>query len=266
MNAPVKTIAAEPMTLRRREGAVETVILNRPAQYNSIPGAMIEEIRFALEDISRDEGVRAVVIAGSGKAFCAGHDLKEMMGNRSHESTRDLFERCCRMMMTIQRMPQPVIARVHGMATAAGCQLVAMCDLAVAAESATFATSGIALGLFCTTPGVAVARNLLRKNALEMLLTGEFIDARKAQAWGLVNRVVADAELDAELKRLIDAIVSKPREVIALGKKVFYEQVEMPIEQAYGVASEAMACNMMLADTAEGVGAFIAKRKPNWIS
>ncbi|HZR70526.1 MAG TPA: enoyl-CoA hydratase [Burkholderiales bacterium] len=261
MNAPV---AAEPAILRRREGGVETVILNRPAQYNSIPGAMIEDIRLALEDIAGDEAVRAVVITGSGKAFCAGHDLKEMMANRSHDFIRDLFQRCCRMMMTIQRMPQPVIARVHGMATAAGCQLVAMCDLAVAAESASFATSGVTLGLFCTTPGVAVARNLLRKPALEMLLTGEFIDARKAQAWGLVNRVAPDVALDAEVKRLVDAIISKPRDVIALGKKVFYEQVELSMTQAYEVASEAMACNMMLDDTAEGVSAFIAKRKPNW--
>lgn len=264
MHAPEKAVRAEPTILRRKAGAIETIVLNRAAQYNSIPGAMIEEIRLALEDIAGAEDVRAVVIAGSGKAFCAGHDLKEMMANRSHEFTHALFERCCRMMMTIQRMPQPVIARVHGMATAAGCQLVAMCDLAVAAESATFATSGIALGLFCTTPGVAVARNLLRKNALEMLLTGEFIDARKAQAWGLVNRVVPDAELDAELQRLVDAIVSKPREVIALGKKVFYQQIEMPIEQAYSVAAEAMACNMLLENTAEGVGAFIEKRKPRW--
>ncbi|TAK43672.1 MAG: enoyl-CoA hydratase [Betaproteobacteria bacterium] len=264
MNAPEKTLAGEPQILRRKQGAVETLILNRPAQYNSIPGAMIDAIRAALDDIARDEGVRAVVIAGSGKAFCAGHDLKEMMANRSHASTRELFDRCCRMMMTIQRMPQPVIARVHGMATAAGCQLVAMCDLAVAAETATFATSGITLGLFCTTPGVAVARNLLRKNALEMLLTGEFIDARKAQAWGLVNRVVPDAELDGEVKRLIDSIISKPRDVIALGKKLFYEQIELPIAQAYGVAAEGMACNLMLDNTAEGVGAFLAKRKPNW--
>ncbi|TAK41752.1 MAG: enoyl-CoA hydratase [Betaproteobacteria bacterium] len=264
MNAPEKTPAGDPLILRRRQGAVETLSLNRPAQYNSLPGAMLDEIRAALEDISRDEGVRAVVIAGSGKAFCAGHDLKEMMANRDHAFTRALFDRCSRMMMTIQRMPQPVIARVHGMATAAGCQLVAMCDLAVAAESARFATSGIALGLFCTTPGVAVARNLLRKNALEMLLTGEFIDARKAQAWGLVNRVVPDAELDAELARLVDSIVSKPRDVIALGKKLFYEQIELPIAQAYGVAAEGMACNMMLDSTAEGVGAFLAKRSPNW--
>lgn len=264
MNAPATAVATEPTLLRRREGFVETLILNRPAQYNSIPGAMIEDIRLALEDISRAEDVRAVIIAASGRAFCAGHDLKEMLANHTHDFTRDLFDRCCRMMMTIQRMPQPVIARVHGMATAAGCQLVAMCDLAVAAESATFATSGITLGLFCTTPGVAVARNLLRKNALEMLLTGEFIDARKAQSWGLVNRVVPDAELDAELKRLIDAIAANPRDAVALGKKVFYEQIELPIAQAYGVASEAMACNMMMEDTAEGVSAFVAKRKPDW--
>lgn len=264
MNAPENKLATGPLLLRHRAGAIETLTLNRPAQYNSIPGTMIEDIRLALEAIARDEGVRAVVIAGSGKAFCAGHDLKEMMAHRDHDFTRELFASCCRMMMTIQRMPQAVIARVHGMATAAGCQLVAMCDLAVAAESATFATSGIALGLFCTTPGVAVARNLLRKNALEMLLTGEFIDARRAQAWGLVNRVVPDAELDAELQRLVDTIVSKPREVIALGKKVFYEQVELPMEQAYAIASEAMACNMMLDSTAEGVGAFIDKRKPRW--
>ena len=264
MHAPEQRLAPEPMILERRDGAVATIVLNRPAQYNAIPGAMIGQIRAALEALGRDAGVRAVVIAGEGKAFCAGHDLKEMMANRTHDFTRELFDRCCEMMMTIQRLPQPVIARVHGTATAAGCQLVAMCDLAVAAESATFATSGIALGLFCTTPGVAVARNLLRKNALEMLLTGEFIDARRAQAWGLVNRVVPDAELDAELQRLVGAICSKPREVIALGKKVFYEQVELPMAKAYEIASEAMACNMMLQDTAEGVGAFIEKRNPNW--
>ncbi len=264
MNAPEKTVSSESMVLRRRKGAVETIAINRPAQYNSISAAMIGEIKAALDDVAQDESVRAVVIAGAGKAFCAGHDLKEMMSNRTYDFTRELFDRCCDMMMTIQGMPQPVIARVHGMATAAGCQLVAMCDLAVAAESATFATSGIALGLFCTTPGVAVARNLLRKNALEMLLTGEFIDARRAQAWGLVNRVVPDAELDAELERLINAIISKPCEVVALGKKVFYQQIEMPIGKAYDIATDAMACNMMMEDTAEGVGAFIAKRKPDW--
>ena len=264
MNASGKTASSESMILRRRQGAVETITMNRPAQYNSISAAMIGEIKAALDDVAQDESVRAVVIAGEGKAFCAGHDLKEMMSSRSYDFTREIFDRCCEMMMTIQQMPQPVIARVHGMATAAGCQLVAMCDLAVAAESATFATSGITLGLFCATPGVAVARNLLRKNALEMLLTGEFVDARRAQAWGLVNRVVPDVELDAELARLIDAIISKPREVIAFGKKVFYQQVEMPMAKAYDVAADAMACNMMMEDAAEGVGAFIAKRKPDW--
>jgi enoyl-CoA hydratase/carnithine racemase len=157
-----------------------------------------------------------------------------------------------------------VIARVHGIATAAGCQLVAMCDLAVAAESASFATSGVTLGLFCTTPGVAVARNLLRKRAMEMLLLGEFIDARTASEWGLVNRVVPDAELDVEIERIVSNIVTKPRDVIALGKRVFYKQVELPIVQAYAEATEAMACNMMMDETAEGVDAFIGKRKPNW--
>lgn len=264
MNAPEKTVSSEPLILRRREGAVETIVMNRPRQYNSISTAMIDEIKSVLDDLAKDESVRAVVLTGAGKAFCAGHDLKEMMANRSYDFTREIFDRCCKMMMTIQQMPQPVIARVHGMATAAGCQLVGMCDLAVAAQSATFATSGITLGLFCATPGVAVARNLLRKNALEMLLTGEFIDAHKAQAWGLVNRVAPDAELDAELARLIDAIISKPREVIAFGKKVFYQQVEMPMAGAYDVAADAMACNMMMDDTAEGVDAFIAKRKPAW--
>lgn len=264
MNAPEKTVSSEPLILRRREGAVETIVMNRPKQYNSISTAMIDEIKAALDAVAKDEAVRAVVLAGAGKAFCAGHDLKEMMANRSYDFTREIFDRCCAMMMTIQQMPQPVIARVHGMATAAGCQLVGMCDLAVAAESATFATSGITLGLFCATPGVAVTRNLLRKNALEMLLTGEFIDARKAQAWGLVNRVAPDAELDAELARLIEAITTKPREVIAFGKKVFYQQVEMPMAKAYDVAADAMACNMMMEETAEGVDAFISKRKPDW--
>ena len=262
MSAVPKT--EQPNLIRDVRGPVATLTLNRPAQYNSIPGAMIEEIRAALEELAADEQVRVVVLAGAGRAFCAGHDLKEMMANRNQPFVRGLFERCCEMMMTIQRMPQPVIARVHGIATAAGCQLVAMADLAVAAESARFATSGVTLGLFCTTPGVAVARNVPRKRAMEMLLLGEFIDARTASDWGLINRVVPDDALDAEIDRIVGAIVSKPREVIGLGKRVFYKHVEMPITEAYAQATDAMACNMMLEETAEGVEAFLSKRKPNW--
>jgi enoyl-CoA hydratase/carnithine racemase len=218
----------------------------------------------AFARLGEDRDARVAILKGSGKAFCAGHDLKEMMANRTQEFIGDLFDKCSEIMMTIQRMPQPVIAKVQGVATAAGCQLVAQCDLAVASSDAKFATSGINFGLFCATPGVPVSRNVPRKRAFEMLFTGEFIDAQTALSWGLVNRVVPAARLDEEVARLVDTIVDKPAAVCAAGKRLFYEQLESKIGHAYKIASQAITENMLGDDAAEGVGAFIEKRKPQW--
>jgi enoyl-CoA hydratase/carnithine racemase len=243
---------------------VVRLTLNRPRQFNALSEEMLAALQAELDAIATNPQARVVVIAGQGKAFCAGHDLKQMRANPNQAYYEDLFARCSHMMMTIQRMPQPVIARVHGIATAAGCQLVAMCDLAVASEDATFAVSGISVGLFCSTPAVALSRNIGRKAAFEMLVTGDFIDARTAQALGLVNRVVPPAGLDAEVQRLVDAIITRPAEAIALGKSLFYRQIEMGIEDAYRLAGETMACNMMEPCAQEGVDAFIEKRAPAW--
>ncbi len=255
---------ADPVLQVAVEGGVARLTMNRPKQFNAISLAMLAALQSALDEIAHDRKVRAVVIAGSGPAFSGGHDLKEMMANRTEAFIGGLFEACSRVMLTMAALPQPVIARVHGTATAAGCQLVAACDLAVAAADARFATSGINYGLFCATPGVPVSRNVSRKRAFEMLFTGEFIDARTALDWGLVNSVVPPAELDAELARLTGLIVAKPRAVIAAGKALFYEQLEARLAQAYGLASNAITRNMLGPDAAEGVGAFIAKRRPRW--
>jgi enoyl-CoA hydratase/carnithine racemase len=217
-----------------------------------------------LNKISVEKTVRVVVIAGAGKAFCAGHDLKEMRANYKLDSTEALFKKCSEVMIKLTQLPQPVIAKVHGMATAAGCQLVAQCDLAVCSDNATFATSGVNLGLFCSTPGVALARNLPRKQAMEMLLTGEFIDAQTALQRGLVNRVATLDKLDQAVIELAQNIIAKPADVIALGKKCFYEQIELSLSAAYEKASKTMACNFMLPEAAEGVDAFMQKRKPDW--
>src|SRR6266498_3539996 len=267
MNAPehaATSAATEAPVLRRDAGGVATLTLNRPRQFNAISLAMLDALQSALDSIANDASVRVVVIAGAGSAFSGGHDLKEMMANCTEAFVGDLFRRCSRAMLAMQALPQPVIARVHGIATAAGCQLVAACDLAVASTQARFATSGINLGLFCATLGVSVLRNVLRKRAFEMLFTGEFIDAATAKDWGLVNRVVSSAELDAELARLTASIVAKPRAVVAQGKWVFYQQLEAPIAQAYASASAAITCNMLGADAAEGVSAFLEKRPPRW--
>lgn len=240
--------------------------LQRPDAFNALSEGLIDAVTEALTRIAGDPAVRVVVLAGAGRAFCAGHDLREMRAQPSHDYYRRLFDRCTRMMMAIQRMPQPVIARVHGIATAAGCQLVAMCDLAVAADDARFAVSGVNLGLFCSTPGVALSRNLHRKHAMEMLLTGEMIDAREAQARGLVNRVVPAAELDGEVAKLAASICAKPAAAIAAGKGLFYRQLEMGVEAAYQLAGQTMACNMMDDSALEGVQAFIDKRPPSWRS
>ena len=256
--------AEEPLVLRSDQGPITTLTLNRPRQFNALSSAMLAALQVELDKIAADESVRVVVLAAAGKAFCAGHDLKEMRSHPDKEFQNALFEQCSRMMLTINRIPQPVIARVHGLATAAGCQLVAACDLAVAADTAQFATSGIRVGLFCSTPSVAVSRNLSRKKALEILLTGEFIDARTAEREGLINYAVPPEELDAAVGRLADAIVAKSPVAVATGKGMFYRQLELGMEDAYSYAAEVMACNMMAEDAQEGIDAFIEKRAPVW--
>ncbi|MEC7131643.1 MAG: enoyl-CoA hydratase, partial [SAR324 cluster bacterium] len=217
-----------------------------------------------LDRIAEDQQARLVVIAGNGKAFCAGHDLKQMRAKREEDYYRNLFKQCSKMMLTLNQMPQPVIAKVQGIATAAGCQLVAACDLAVAADDSRFATSGINVGLFCSTPSVPVSRNLGRKQAMELLLTGHFIDAHTALQWGLVNRVVPASRLDQEVADLAGSIMSKSWVAVATGKRMFYKQLELPLESAYDYASGVMAGNMMADDVEEGVDAFMQKRTPVW--
>ena len=243
---------------------VVTLTLERPQSFNALSEGMLAGLQAALDAIAIDEHVRVVVLAASGKAFSAGHDLKEMRAAPSQRYYEALFAQCARLMLTIQRLPVPVIARVQGIATAAGCQLVAACDLAVAAEGARFAVSGVNLGLFCSSPSVALSRNVGRKAAFEMLVTGEFISAEEARARGLVNRVVAADALDSEVESIAAAIVAKPRVAIALGKELFYRQLEQGIDAAYDAAGKTMACNMMDATALEGVQAFIDKRKPDW--
>jgi enoyl-CoA hydratase/carnithine racemase len=255
----------EPLLRQQRDARrVVTLTLNRPQAFNALSEAMLAALQDALDALAKDESLRAVVIAAGGEAFCAGHDLKEMRATPSQAYYERLFAQCGRMMMSLQALPVPVIAQVQGLATAAGCQLVAMCDMAVAASDARFAVSGINVGLFCATPSVPLSRNLPRKNAFEMLVTGEFIDAARACELGLVNRVAAPEALTAEVERLVAAIVAKPREAIAMGKALFYRQIEKGMAAAYDDASHTMACNMMEASALEGVQAFIDKRPARW--
>jgi enoyl-CoA hydratase/carnithine racemase len=253
-----------PLVLLERRGGAALLTLNRPAQYNALSEQMLSALHSALESLADDASVGVVVLGGAGKAFCAGHDLKQMQANPSLEYYQRLFDDCSRLMMRIQSLPQPVVARVHGIATAAGCQLVAMCDLAIAADDARFAVSGVNVGLFCATPSVALARNVGRKAAFEMLVTGEFIDAATAAERGLINRCVPADDLDREIGNAVAAILAKPRSVIASGKALFYRQLELGTEAAYTVAGQAMACNMIDPVAQEGVSAFIEKRPPNW--
>jgi enoyl-CoA hydratase/carnithine racemase len=251
-------------TIERRDG-VATLTLNRGDRYNPLSLAMIAAIEEELGRIAGDQSVKAVVLAGAGKGFCAGHDLKEMRGHAGDEAwQRKLFDDCGRMMVALTRLPQPVIARIHGIATAAGCQLVSMCDLAVAAETATFALPGVNVGVFCSSPAVGVARNVGRKRSMELLLTGKPIDAATALAWGLVNRVVPAADLDAAVKAFTDVLVARSSATIALGKKTFYAQVDQPLAAAYDTVSASMACGMLLDDAAEGIDAFLGKRPAAW--
>ena len=253
-----------PVLLRDDGGGICTLTLNRPRQFNALSEALIGALQDAFDVIARDRAVRVVVLAANGDGFCAGHDLKEMRAQPQQSHYEALFKKCSRMMLSIAAMPQPVIARVHGIATAAGCQLVAACDLAVASERARFATSGIGVGLFCMTPGVALARNVSRKQAFEMLFTGEFISAAQARDQGLVNRVVAPDQLDAAVADLSGAIVAKSAAAVGAGKRVLYRQMEMDAHTAYMYASEAMAQNTMLDDAREGIDAFLEKRTPTW--
>lgn len=246
------------------DSGVVTLTLNRPGQFNSLSDELLGQLQNELDLLAHDTSVRAIVLAANGRAFCAGHDLKQMRARPEEDYYRDLFGRCGQLMQTIMQQPQPVIARVHGIATAAGCQLVASCDLAVASDKARFAVSGINVGLFCSTPGVALARNIGRKKALEMLLTGDFISADQAVKEGLINHSVPDELLDEAVGHLCDSICAKSTMAIRTGKQMFHRQLEMGVTQAYEYASGVMACNMMEEDAAEGIDAFMQKRKPLW--
>ena len=254
----------EPLLLTETLDGVRTLTLNRPQQFNPLSEEMLDALIDELAACRDDDDVRVLVLGASGKAFCAGHDLKQMRANHGQDYYQTLFTRCSELMRGIVELPVPVIARVQGIATAAGCQLVATCDMAVAARSARFAVSGVNLGLFCSTPSVALSRNVARKRAFEMLVTGEFIDAETAVDYGLVNHVADDDAIDTTIAGLTNSILGKPRVAIETGKRMFYKQIEANLEAAYAYAGEVMACNMMASDTVEGVDAFIQKRRPTW--
>ena len=256
------TAAAGPV-LVRRDGAAARITLNRPAQRNALSLQVMEEVTAALEELARDRDVRVIVVDAAGPAFCAGHDLAEMV-DRDLAHYQHVFDTCTVMMEAIHAAPQPVIARVHGIATAAGCQLVAACDLAVAAEEARFATPGVKIGLFCSTPMVPLSRAIGRKRALEMLLTGTPIDAATALEWGLVNRVVPAGDLDAAVAGLVDAIAASSSLTVAIGKEAFYQQIDLDEPRAYDLTKTVMSMNMLAADAQEGICAFLEKRPPEW--
>lgn len=261
---PTTPLGADNLLQRADHQGVTTLTLNQPERFNALSEAMLSALQSALDDIAQDEQVRCVVLAASGKAFCAGHDLKQMRANPDKAYYQALFARCGAVMQAIVNLPVPVIAKVQGIATAAGCQLVASCDLAVAASSARFAVSGINVGLFCSTPAVALSRNVVRKRAMEMLLTGEFISAAQAAEWGLINRVAEDDALDSAVDALTASICAKSAVAVRTGKAMFSRQLAMPLDEAYAFAGETMACNMQAEDVDEGIDAFIAKRVPQW--
>jgi enoyl-CoA hydratase/carnithine racemase len=254
----------EPVLIRHDEGAVATLTLNRPQARNALSVALLDELQRALDALADDKAIKAVVIAAAGPGFCAGHDLKEMRANPGRQAYEALFAQCARVMTSIVRLPKPVIARVHGIAAAAGCQLVASCDLAIAAEEAKFAVNGINIGLFCSTPMVALSRNVGRKKTMEMLLTGDMLSAEDAEAVGLVNAVVPAADLDNAVDALAAKIAGKLDLAIAIGKEAFYRQLEMPLDEAYRYTSEVMTRNMLARQTEEGIDAFIGKRPMPW--
>jgi len=254
--------AREPLLLRDDRDAICTLTMNRPQQMNLLTSEMLEALQDAFNAISKDRGIRVVVLAGSGKGFCAGHDLKEIRALKEQPKIEKLFAQCSRMMQSISALPQPVIARVQGAAAAAGCQLVAQCDLAVASDAAKFATPGVSWGFFCSTPGVAVGRNLLRKRAMELLLTGDAIDARTALEWGLVNKVVPAVELEAAVMELAKKIAEKPPETLAAGKRAFYQQMDLGVARAYDLASDVISRAFAHEEGRAGMDAFIDKRPP----
>jgi enoyl-CoA hydratase/carnithine racemase len=254
----------QPVLLREDRDGIATLTMNRPAQMNLLTAEMLAALQAAFDAIQKDPGIRVVILAAAGKGFCAGHDLKEIRALGDQSSIAGLFVQCSRMMMAIQTLPQPVIAKVQGPAAAAGCQLVAQCDLAAAADTAKFVTSGVTWGFFCSTPGVAIGRNLQRKHAMEMLLTGEPISAQRALEWGLVNRVVAGDLLDSEVFSLAKILASKPPATVAAGKRAFYQQMDLDLPRAYALAGEVIAADFAHPEGREGMSAFIEKRKPGW--
>jgi len=265
MNAPI----TEPLVLSRTDGAILRLTLNRPAARNALSEGLMGALQTALDDASKDRAVRVIVLAANGPAFSSGHDLKEMTAHRAKADKgkaafASVFAQCSKLMQTVVRHPKPIIAQVQGIATAAGCQLVASCDLAVASSAARFATPGVNIGLFCSTPMVALSRNVARKHAMEMLLTGEMILAEDARRIGLINRVAAPELLEAETTKLAELIASKPRATVKVGKEAFYRQLEMSLSEAYDYASRVMTENMLAAEAEEGIGAFVEKRDPKW--
>ncbi|MFV2033170.1 MAG: enoyl-CoA hydratase [Gammaproteobacteria bacterium] len=264
MGATANDVIEKPTLLREDRDGISTLILNRPQQYNPLSSEMLTALQQALDDIAGDDDIRVIIIGAQGRAFCAGHDLKQMRSSEDRAFHQALFEQCSRMMLTINQISKPVIARVNGIATAAGCQLVAACDLAVVSEESQFAVSGINVGLFCSTPAVPLSRNLSRKRAMQMLLTGDFIDAQTALDYGLVNQVVAHDELEQATRAVAQKIVAKSPLSISLGKQMFYRQLDMELAEAYEFAGERMTCNMDSEDAREGIDAFIDKRKARW--
>jgi len=254
---------------RRDANAVAYLTMNAPERLNALSDEMLAELQSAFDTLATDPSIRAIVLAGEGKAFCAGHDLKQMTQGRQAEDGgaayfKDLFTRCATMMQTIQRLPQPVIAQVHGIATAAGCQLVATCDMAVAAKGTRFGVNGVNIGLFCSTPMVALSRNIPRKQAFEMLTTGAFVDAAEAQTLGLINRVVPADSLSTATTELAETVASKLGAAVKIGKQAFYEQLQKPLDAAYDYTGDVMVQNMLWRDTEEGIAAFLEKRPPDW--
>ncbi|MFK7981998.1 MAG: enoyl-CoA hydratase [Saprospiraceae bacterium] len=260
----IKTTTTEAFVLRKDTNGISELTLNRPRQYNALSMAMLEAIMTELVAIEKDESIKVVIISAVGKAFCPGHDLKEIRNQRNRAFVEGLFAKCTQMMLKIRSLKQIVIAKVQGVATAAGCQLVATCDLAIAAEQARFATSGVNYGIYCSTPAVPLSRNIHPKKALEMLITGGFISAKEAKEEGLVNKVVAAEELDEAVLKMATIISQKGQDALTIGKQMFYEQLNMDVEAAYAYASDKIACSILSPDGEEGLNAFAEKRKPNW--
>ncbi|MFQ3355104.1 MAG: enoyl-CoA hydratase/carnithine racemase [Paracoccaceae bacterium] len=265
----MKDSQSDPILLTERQGSIARLIMNSPANLNALSNTMLKALQGSLDEIAQNKAIKVVVLSGLGKAFCAGHNLKEMMETKNNTDggkagLKDLFDTCKQLMLTIRDMPQPVIAQVHGLAAAAGCQLVASCDLATASENAVFGVNGVNIGLFCSTPMVALTRNIPRKQAFEMLTTGDFISATKALELGLINRVSSEGKLGSETLEFAEKIAAKLSAAVRIGKKAFYKQLEMPISEAYEYTGKVMVENMALQDTQEGISAFLEKRPPKW--